>query len=467
MSKNIKIKILNIDELTFEIEEDAKAGDLINLGKFEEINFQTLRQDIQKKISDIESESINTYIENNKARLYNDWKQEDKDIEKLLNQKETLQKQKETLEKEKIMSANEIDKIKTQLSEKQSQFNKDLDSVKREFEVKLKEESHEDKIKIEKLKTELDSVEEKIVLRETNKYNSEINQLNTTLEKNKLEEKIRINELENKLKVEYEEIIKRNEEEIDLWKNKRSQQNIKEIGEELESFISNEFSKSMGFLNDVSLEKTTKDIDNTKPDFKFVVYKDETKKEILTSVIIEAKSESLNAKRNTKNSQHFDKLEKDRTKFGGEYSLLISELEKQADDPFILTRANVEGKQYSNMFVTRPQYFITFLMLIYNLSQGKKDIIEEEINFMKSKQILDEFEQMKSQIINESIKKTEEKIKKSISLADEINKKASSIIDNLEKSLGRSNLETVKNKINEFKIKTLVKKIEGIENESI
>lgn len=207
-------------------------------------------------------------------------------------------------------------------------------------------------------------------------------------------------------------------------------------------------------LPDCKFEKTTKAIENTKPDFLFQVI-DNIDNSILSSVIIEAKTQNSDSSR--KNSDFYNKLESDRKKNNCEFSLLITELEP--DDAFIIKKVN--DPNYENMFVVRPTYFITFLSIVRLFSLKRKDLKIIEINFKNKKDILDEFEKMKNQILDNSIKHIDTNVT-TILKSSEIIKNNIAKIEEAANTVIEKHLKTIKNKIESFEINRINKKIEKL-----
>ena len=65
------------------------------------------------------------------------------------------------------------------------------------------------------------------------------------------------------------------------------------------------------------------------------------------------------------------KLDKDRIKKGCEYALLVSELEWNSDNDVPIKKV----PEYEKMYVVRPQYFITFLSIVYSFGMKYKDLL--------------------------------------------------------------------------------------------
>lgn len=453
MSKKIKVKILDSEKLIFELEEDAKKGDIVDLGEFEEFNFSTLRKDIANK----KDELFNEQLEKEKKT----WLVEFKGT----GEYKTLEEKVLTLEKDKeFLNASMNSKI-TEASQKKeleltNKYNEKINNLKLEIENKINE--------INNIKNEIETTKKTIALEVENRFNEKINKLNadiasknSEIEINNIKKMSEIEKVSNDIKSEYEKKIimlenTHKDKILDMERQRKTTTKI--LGEELETFIYNEYQSYFGILDDCSLSKTTKDIEGSKPDFLFKVF-DKKDNRVLGSVTIEAKTQQSVSQTSIKNKDHFNKLEKDRIAHQSEFSLLISELEPNND--FLITKVN-EGN-YQNMFIVRPSYFIPFLSLIRFLLIERSKINTLAINFKKKEEIAKEFEALKEDILNKSLKNIDNKMLSIIKKAEDISKAAETILDDARTVLDK-HLETVKSKIQSFKIKRIYKKLEQFDS---
>ncbi|VEU59874.1 DUF2130 domain-containing protein [Mesomycoplasma neurolyticum] len=230
--------------------------------------------------------------------------------------------------------------------------------------------------------------------------------------------------------------------------------NSKVMGEDLEKWIQNEFDFHFGFNSNVKMTKA-KEIDGKKADFLFEVLDDVTQK-VIGTVIIEAKTAGENSKE--KNSKFYKKLENDRLNQKANYALLVTELEPEQN--FVIKK---EKNEYSNIYVTRPQYFITFLSLITHILNIKKGVISSELEFKEKYEILDEFDKMKNKILDNSLKHMTTDI-------EDLSKHITTIqstafkMEELVKIKLDKHINTFKNKIENFNINKIVKKINKVDN---
>ncbi len=387
MTKKIKIEVKDIDKLEFSLSSDAEKGDYISLSEMEQISFDNLRETLKNNKTNI----IASIWEENKNSVIAS-SQEFKELESKL----------QSIDKEKIELEN---KLTNEYNKKLAELN--LELVKKDSEISNLE--NQKKLEI----------------------------TNSILIKEK--------ELEEK----YASIVKEKDDEIQKMEMRRNLLNIKEIGEDLERWMTSEASNYLSLPNVVHRKANTV-LDGTKPDFIFEILNDD--KSILTSVTVEAKSEALRgASTKKKNVDHIEKLESDRKKNNSEYSLLVTELEKE--DDFIFKKVG----EYENMYMVRPRYYIPFLQLIYNLSMKQNEFNDLQIDFKDKQDILNEFEEFKAELIETTMNKI-------ASNFEDINKEADKIISSAEKIMSKTrtadkHLGTLENKVNKFKIQKLVDKM--------
>ena len=429
--KKIKFKIL--DSHTIELLENATKGDIIDLLNAESV-------DLTKILERINLEKDNLYQE--KIR-------QEKEIlnleytKKLEEFKNNYNKENQKLINTKVL---EIERLKFEKEQLKKAYEEKI--VDKEEKVKL---IFENKIKDLELKS-----------------NNEKNNLQNLLQQK--EQKLFIIETEhknqlNEQKIKNEVKIENLKEELETIKREKLTKNIKIIGEELENYCLTEFNnvstygfKTSTFEKDNISIKNEGETKGTKGDFIFKVYAEEQKKNLLLSVMCEMKSEQLNSENKKKNQDHYKKLNDDRNKKNLDYALLVSELEYNTNDGLVY-----RVQEYENMFVVRPAYFITMLGVMETIALKYKELtlnkIQEELTFKEKQEILNSFNDFKNNLLDNAIKHIEnnvEEIKKSASV---IQKEADKILDKVNKIV-ETHLSTVKNKIESFKIESLIKKIE-------
>ncbi|WFQ95036.1 DUF2130 domain-containing protein [Mycoplasma feriruminatoris] len=487
---NIKFRI--IDKYKIELLEDANKGNIIDLSDAYQIDLSIITDQINKQkdliyLEKLKKEKDNWELEktNQLEKIKSDLKDEynQKNIEStiLISQLQTTNKSlSEKLENSKKDFQKDLDnnkKIWETNSDKKIQEIKNelLEKNKKDFEQLISE-----KIKLESdiksLVDQLNSQKQLIELQLENKYNKSLNEQKTDLEnqikqlennltQNKheldninLKHKNELNELTNTKDNKINELVK----DLEFIKREKLTKNIKLIGEELENYCLNQFNQASMFafktstlIKDNMIVKNEDELKGTKGDFIFKVYAEEEKQNLLLSVMCEMKSEQLNSHNKKKNSDHYKKLDDDRNKKNLDYALLVSELESDTNDSLIY-RVN----EYKDMFVIRPMYFISFLGVLETIALKYKDLklnrLQQEIMFKEKQDILDEFEEFKNNLLDNALKHIDTKVNEINKSAETIKKEANKILEATELVINK-HLNTVKNKINGFKIEKVLK----------
>ena len=476
-----KINCLVIGRHTIQLQEDAHKGDIIDLDALEQID--------KSKVEEIYEQGRNEYtagkVHSAKLEAAAAYEQEKGAADNAYNAK--IQELKDSYN-QKIQELNEthnaeIGKLKTQTTELNGKYEKDIalkneqigsieketsGKVTQEYEKKLSDQKTDYEIKINNLNNTISGYD--------NAKKVELAQKDAafTTEKSKLENeyKDQIRGIEDNYKGQLQE----KEEKIASLERARSSLNNKLIGEDLEQWAMREYNNQCmlgGFGEYTTFEKANTAIRDegeqrgTKPDFLFRVYanKEHAGNE-LTSVCLEMKSESPDSVNRHKNSDFYEKLNKDRIKNNCEYALLVSELE--LDNSNDCPIAKVSG--FEKMYVVRPQYMIPFLSLIYSLGNKYAELINaknKEVLELKNKQdIVDEFEKFKTTYLDKPLTSLETKVTKINSEATKARTSADTIV-NLSNQILNSDIENIRTKIERFDIRKIGRalgKIEESEN---
>lgn len=424
MAKITEVTIINSS--TIRIDVDAKKGDEINLLEIAKVDYSYLQNVIEQE--------------------------EEKQIKKRLDE---LKKQLELEKNNQIMNAtSKLEQEKIVLTTK-------LENIKNEVETQIKLQYLE---KINNLEKELEIAKTNLI-NEQNKQENIIKEINL---KNQIEN---ANQIAN-IKEEYLDQIQKKDQIINDLRLTKSVQNVKKIGEELENWCNMEYENyaQCGFET-CTWEKDNLSIKNedetkgTKADYIFKVYASTQflPEQLLTSVACEMKNEAPNSTNKKKNSDHYNKLDKDRIKKQCEYALLISELEW--DQPNDLPIKKV--KEYEKMYVVRPQYFITFLSIVTSMSKKFEHLILETIKeqekFKDANLIKEEFEKFKNDLLDKPLTKMEKELTSMIDNANKIKDCSNKIIDSANSLISKT-LKDIETKINNFKIEKIIKKINKLED---
>lgn len=361
--KNVSLSKNDENHLVLKINEDVKAGTLIDLNAITDIDTSFVGK-------------LNTLIEEKKDEVYNE---KINNLKKELNERFTRAK----ADVEQKAKENYESELKIQLLEKDSAKTKEISEIKSEYEKTISElKSNIDNYDANK-KNEILELEKKYN-DEINEKKSEIDRLNEKVfgmntEKESEIAKINLKNLEdiNKVKDEYEKRIKEKENqiskmdgEIEGLKNYRISLSTKGVGEDLEQWCYNEFNKhrSMGFMNDTfEKDNDIKNETNTKADFLYIG-RDEFGEECV-KIIFEMKNQTESDGKKHKNDEFLEKLNKDReNKINKgqdyEYAVLVSMLEPENE----YYNVGIQDVSYVHpkMFVIRPQFLMQFISLIKN-----------------------------------------------------------------------------------------------------
>lgn len=168
---------------------------------------------------------------------------------------------------------------------------------------------------------------------------------------------------EQNIKMDYESQLKNKDEQIAQYRDFKSKQSVKLLGETLEQHCEIEFNKlrSLGFQNSY-FEKDNDVSTGSKGDYIFREL-DEDGNEIL-SIMFEMKNEADMTSTKKKNEDFLKKLDKDRNEKKCEYAVLVSMLE--SDNDYYNTGIVDVSYRYPKMYVVRPQFFIPTITLLRN-----------------------------------------------------------------------------------------------------
>jgi len=465
-----KIKDVTIvNSSTIRLNVDCKKDDIIDLNDLNSVDSTILLE----KINNNKDEIYNNKLNELKLQF-----EKDKKNEVLI----AVNNAKDSFNKTIAEKDNEIVELKNKIKIENEMNTNNIELAKKESELKFKEEKEELVLKLQTLQNKIESFEEQKKIEIDNiKKSLELNQASKESEFEKtiasLKEQLKTKDLEitNAVMKKTEELNQKISEK-DFQINKltlaKSSTQIKMLGEQLEVWCNNEYNNYSlcGFTNcswfkDNTSVKGDDDV-STKADYIFKVYATPEKKDIdlLTSVCCEMKNESPTSKTKKKNSDHYMKLDKDRIKKNCEYALLVSELEWNSDNDVPIKKV----PDYEKMYVVRPQYFITFLSIVYSFGMKYKDLLLnnnlEKEKFKDSQIIIDEFEKFKEGIFTKLNKKLVEEVEKILKQSEAIKKSADTISTSAEEIKSKV-IADINKRIENYNITKLVKKVNKIEEE--
>jgi hypothetical protein len=193
-----------------------------------------------------------------------------------------------------------------------------------------------------------------------------------------------------KQKSEFDVLLKNEKDEVARLKDFKAKQSVKIIGETLEQHCETEFNRIRATAFPLAyFEKDNDAKDGTKGDY---IFRDLTADGIeKVSIMFDMKNEDDTSKTNQKNDDFLKKLHEDRVTKGCEYAVLVTVLEPE-NEYYNSGIVDVSHK-YPKMYVIRPQFFLTLMMLLSNES-GKALAYKEELAIVKAQNVdLSNFEE--------------------------------------------------------------------------
>lgn len=168
------------------------------------------------------------------------------------------------------------------------------------------------------------------------------------------------------LREDYEGKLKLAQEQADYYKDLKTRMSTKMVGETLEAHCSNIFNAEMRpMFPNAYFEKDNDASGGSKGDFIFRDYDEGTE---YISIMFEMKNEMDETATKHKNEDFFKKLDADRNEKGCEYAVLVSLLESDSE-LYNVGIVDVSWK-FPKMFVIRPQFFKSLIMLLVNASKN-------------------------------------------------------------------------------------------------
>ncbi len=282
---------------------------------------------------------------------------------------------------DKLEKALGLEQLKNQeqLKGQKDQINLAVAQIKNEYEKSINKTNIDTKETIEKLGKEIEILK----LKNQEQLKNQSTQIELERERTKnIFEKDKDQKIE-KISSQYKQEIDLLEEEIARLKDFQSKLSTKMIGETLEQHCQMVFDlrQQDGCFPNAELSKDNNVVNGTKGDFIFKDY-DEDGNEII-SVMLEMKNQSEIGNIKKKNSDHYSKLEKDRTNKNCDYSVLVSNLEPDSE---YFNRGIVKVPEFQNMYVVRPNSLLILLSLITSFARKSLDD-KREIKKLKNMNI--------------------------------------------------------------------------------
>ena len=256
--------------------------------------------------------------------------------------------------------------FESQLNERLTQAEKEkvgaLKLLEKESESTIQAIKAEKEIKIERLNSQIrekESSTQLVVDKAVREMEKDRDKLKNDL-KNALLEK---QNSENLLKDKYKTQIRDRDDHIERLKDMKAKLSTKMVGETLEQHCEIEFNRlrSTAFQT-AFFEKDNDRRTGSKGDYIFRDH-DENKTEIV-SIMFEMKNETDTTTAKSKNEDFLRELDKDRHEKGCEYAVLVSLLEPD-NELYNMGIVDVFHR-YPKMYVIRPQFFIPMITLLRN-----------------------------------------------------------------------------------------------------
>ena len=168
------------------------------------------------------------------------------------------------------------------------------------------------------------------------------------------------------MKDDYESRLRIANEEVERLKDFKARLSTKMVGETLEAHCSNVFNGEMRpMFPNAFFEKDNDASSGSKGDFIFRDVEDGTE---YISIMFEMKNEMDETATKHKNEDFFRKLDQDRNEKKCEYAVLVSLLEPESE---LYNTGIVDvSYRYPKMFVIRPQFFKSLIMLLVNAAKN-------------------------------------------------------------------------------------------------
>jgi len=400
--KTVKVSIH--DENTLVLAEDAQKGDLIDLKSIHEKDFD--KATIVSIIKSIRNNEFEEQVRIEKERL-----EKEKRFEAEIKEKDIVSRAKEALTKK----DQEIIALNTK-----------IETIAKQIESESKLRSLEDQQKLEE------------------NYRNKLSDKELEIQDIKHQREL--------LEQKYQDKLKASEAALISFKEMRSRMSTKMIGESLEIHCENEFNKLRPFAFPRAQFSKDNLVSSSGSKGDYIYRENDEDGNEMISIMFEMKNEDETTATKHKNKDFFKELDKDRKEKNCEYAVLVSLLEK--DNEYYDDIVTVP--EYQNMFVIRPQHFITTIGF---LRQGnlKSQDLRRVIHQLKNQNVdVTNFEASMNSFkdgFSRSYNLASEQFGKAIEEIDKTIEHLNKVKENLHKSV--NNLRLANNKASDLSIKKL------------
>lgn len=384
-----------------------ESGYIAILGQVRDAEFRK-ELDERKKLLKSEKDNELKLVETKaKADFEKSLSESIQEIEKLKSQiKEAESDKLIALKEEEVKKKDELSEKNALISKLQNELEQKEKLLKAEKESELKIAEATAKAELEKTlseaKQEIEQLKSKIQSAESEKAlalkDEEFKKKDELLEKDKLISMLQTeidrsktgNELEiRNLKENYEMKLKQKDDTIDYYKDLKTKLSTKMLGETLEQHCEIEFNRlrATGFQK-AYFEKDNDAKSGSKGDY---IFRESTDTGVeFISIMFEMKNEMDTTATKKKNEDFLKELDKDRNEKGCEYAVLVSLLE--ADNELYNNGIVDMTYKYPKMYVIRPQFFIPIITLLRNAAMNSISYREQLIDLRNQNIDISNFE---------------------------------------------------------------------------
>ena len=370
----------------------------------------------------------------------------DKEFEKEIREREAQFRQEKQAAEELARTKTE-QKLSGQISSQETRI--------RELETKLQAEKDARDLEIQKAAAEKErELAQRIAAKdqELAERDVRIQKLRSQMDSEEKESQLK----EQSLKEKYEEQLKMKDELVAYYKDFKARQSTKMVGESLEIHCETEFNKlrATGFQH-AYFEKDNDARSGSKGDY---IYRETDPEGVeFISIMIEMKNEMDETATKKKHEDYLKELDNDRREKNCEYAVLVSLLEPDSE---LYNQGIVDmSHRYPKMYVIRPQFFIPIITILRNAATNALDY-RRQLEVVKNQNIdISHFE--------EDMNDFKEKFARNFRIASERFQKAideiDKTIDHLQKTKeallsSENNLRLANNKAEDLTIKRLTRK---------
>ena len=385
-----KINFTVKDKTTLVLEENATAGDILDLSGLTAIDSTGIENSIAQGKDNLYNEKLKSEQEKFKLEMDNAQKILKAEFEAKISDYENklaMAAAEGKLQLQNAESVRQQEKLKIEADNQQKMA---------EMEAELKDEIARLTAALERKDAESERAVQNAVAQKNatiQELNNQVQNSNTRLElelsraraeseklineksleiqdlTNKVENAINQAKIsENALKDSFAQQIKEKDEQIGYYKDLKVRMSTKMLGETLEEHCHNAFEQVRPMFPNAYFEKDNDASSGSKGDF---IFRDSVDDMEYVSIMFEMKNEADATEKKHKNDDFLKELDKDRNEKNCEYAVLVSTLERESE----LYNNGIVDKchKYPKMFVIRPQFFIPLIQLLCSTSKKSLD----------------------------------------------------------------------------------------------